>query len=209
MDGGRKIGGDEFETALCLRQLICTTNPIVLNGTDLIGKNPTTISLDYTHCDTLDTGEVSLGSGYETVLTRACKGYEGDRRFDFMLGSILIQMSIDGFGRHSDKDSTDIRKAFNDRDEGTNQIERYLNDVFGPGHSAKIDDTSGKFVVTKGGVPAVPGFRIVYISGSPGNPAHHEWANQLPDVLHVSLEELREALLNPIIQGLAAARWLI
>ncbi|KAF8942044.1 hypothetical protein BGZ47_006926 [Haplosporangium gracile] len=150
------LGGDDFETAL-FHQPMCTTKPIVLNATDLNGRNPTAILLDFAHCDTLQIGKVSLESGRKNFLTR---GYEGYPRFDFMLGPLFIQTSISDFGQHNKKDSADIRKAFNDRDsEGANQIERYLNDVFGPGHSAKIEDN--RFIVTKDGVP-VPGFRIVY-----------------------------------------------
>ncbi|KAI7828593.1 hypothetical protein BC939DRAFT_60994 [Gamsiella multidivaricata] len=188
-----RIPRNEFETALC-HQLICATKPIVLNATDLNGRNPTIISLDFSHCDTLQIDRTSLGSGHENVLTR---GYEGYPRFDFMLGPLFIQASISDFGQHNKKDSADIRKAFNDRDnEGTNQIERYLNDMFGPGHSAKIEDN--RFVITRDGVP-VPGFRIVYIRGSPGKPAHREWVDKLPDLLHITFEELTEKLFKNIV----------
>ncbi|KAI7829763.1 hypothetical protein BC939DRAFT_523399 [Gamsiella multidivaricata] len=147
----------------------------------------------FSHCATLQIGRTSLGSGHENVLTR---GYEGYPRFDFMLGPLFIQASISDFGQHNKKDSADIRKAFNDRDnEGTNQIERYLNDVFGSGHSAKIEDN--RFVVTRDGAP-VPGFRIVYIRGSPGIPAHRELVNKLPDLLHITFEELTEKLFKNI-----------
>ncbi|KAF9096510.1 hypothetical protein BGX27_001108, partial [Mortierella sp. AM989] len=45
------LSGDDFETALC-HQFKCTTKPIVLNATDLNGRNPTTIALDFSRCDT-------------------------------------------------------------------------------------------------------------------------------------------------------------
>ncbi|KAG0357643.1 hypothetical protein BG005_003290 [Podila minutissima] len=96
--------GADFETALC-HQLICTTKPIVFNATDLNGKNPTTISLDFSHCDTLQIGKISLGSGHENVLTH---GYEGYPRFDLMLGPLFTQASISDFGQHNKKDSADI-----------------------------------------------------------------------------------------------------
>ncbi|KAG0277571.1 hypothetical protein BGZ95_005706, partial [Linnemannia exigua] len=67
--------------------------------------------------------------------------------------------------------SADVHKAFNDREGATNQIECYLNDMFGPGHSAKIENDG--FAVNKNGVP-VPRFHIVYIHGSSGKPAHRE-----------------------------------
>jgi hypothetical protein len=73
-----------------------------------------------------------------------------------MFRPLLIQASISDFGKHN-KDSADISKAFDDRDnEGANQIERYLNnDVFCPGHSVQIKDN--RFVVTRDAV-LVPGF---------------------------------------------------
>ncbi|KAF9121197.1 hypothetical protein BG015_005890, partial [Linnemannia schmuckeri] len=92
----------------------------------LNGGNPTTIALDFSHCDTLQIGKISLGSGHKNVLTR---GYEGHPRFDFLLGSLFIQASISDFGRHN-TGLADLIKAFNVRDyNGTNQIKRYLNDL--------------------------------------------------------------------------------
>ncbi|KAF9153411.1 hypothetical protein DFQ26_000589, partial [Actinomortierella ambigua] len=185
------LTGDEFETALC-HQLICTAKPIVLNATDLNGQNPTTIALNFSHCDTLQIGKTSLGPGHDNVLTRGHKQYP---RFDFMLGPMFIQVSISDFGRHN-AGSADLSKAFDVRDaNGTNQIERYLNDLYGPGHSAKIE--SMKFVVTKDGVP-VPGFRVVYIRGSPGKPSHSKLVDTFPDVRHVSFEEVTENLFRNI-----------
>ncbi|KAG0326008.1 hypothetical protein BG000_001554, partial [Podila horticola] len=103
--------------------------------------------------------------------------------------------SISDFESHN-TGSADIRKAFHDRDnDGTNQIERHLNGLFGPGHSARIEDN--RFVVTKDGVP-VPGFRIVYIRGSPGKPAHRDWATEFPDIRHIAFEELKKNLFKNI-----------
>lgn len=147
----------------------------MLTVTDLNGRNPTIVSLDFYHCDTLQRGKDSLGSGQENVLTRG--HYKVHPRFDFMLGPVFIQVSISDFGSHN-TGSADIHKAFDDRDDkGMNQIECYLNDLFGPHHSARIEDN--RFVVTRNGEP-VPGFRMVYICGSHGNPAHHGWANKAP-----------------------------
>ncbi|KAH7057940.1 hypothetical protein BKA57DRAFT_499820 [Linnemannia elongata] len=154
------LSRDDLETALC-HQLICTTKPIVLNATDLNGSSPTTIALNFSHCDTLQIGRTTLGSVHQSVLTRVYKGYP---QFDFVLGPLFIQTSISDFEHHN-TDSADLSKAFNVRDnDGTNQIEHCLNNLFGPGHSARIEDN--RFVVTKDGVP-VPGFRVVYIRGSP------------------------------------------
>ncbi|KAK3805410.1 MAG: hypothetical protein J3R72DRAFT_120864 [Linnemannia gamsii] len=188
------LSGDQFGEALC-HQLICTNKPIVLNATDLNGSNPTTIALDFSHCDTLKIGKTSLGSGHDNVLTR---GYERYPRFDFMLGPLLIQASITDFGRHN-TGSADLSKAFNLRDtNGTNQIERYLNDLYGPGHSAKIHVENNRFVVTRDGVP-VPGFRVVYIRGSPGKPSHRDLVKKFPDVRHVSFEEVMENLFKNVV----------
>ncbi|KAF9581432.1 hypothetical protein BGW38_001546 [Lunasporangiospora selenospora] len=176
------LGGDDFETAIC-HQFISTAKPIVLNATDINGSNPITIALDFSHCDTLQFGKTSLGSGHENVLTR---GYEGYPRFDFIQGPLFIQASIGDFGRHN-TGSAKLSKAFNVRDtDGTNQIERYLNDLYGPDHSAKIH------------VP-VPGFRVVYIRGSPGKPSHRDLVKRFPDVRHASFEEVKENLFKIIV----------
>ncbi|KAF9080350.1 hypothetical protein BGX23_002284 [Mortierella sp. AD031] len=186
------LSGDQFEEALC-HQLICTNKPIELKATDLNDGNSTTIALDFSHCDTLQFGKTSLGSGHENVLTR---GYERYPRFDFMLGPMFIQASISDFGNHN-TGSADLGKAFNVRDDnGTNQIERYLNDLYGPGHSAKIE--KNRFVVTRNDVP-VPGFCVVYIRGSPGKPSHRELVKKFPDVRHISFEEVRENLFKNIV----------
>ncbi|OAQ25894.1 hypothetical protein K457DRAFT_900363 [Linnemannia elongata AG-77] len=186
-----RLSRDDFETALC-HQLICTTKPIVLNATDLNGSSPTTIALDFSHCDTLRIGRTTLGSVHQSVLTRVYKGYP---QFDFVLGPLFIQTSISDFEHHN-TDSADLSKAFNVRDnDGTNHIEHCLNNLFGPGHSARIEDN--RFVVTKDGVP-VPGFRVVYIRGSPGKPSHRDLVKKFPDVRHISFEELTEKLFNDI-----------
>ncbi|KAF9898768.1 hypothetical protein EC991_010432 [Linnemannia zychae] len=185
------LDGDQFETAIC-HQLICISKPIMLNATDLNGRNPTIVSLDFSHCDTIKTGMVSLGSGHDKVLARGYKGYP---RFDFMIGPLFIQVSVSDFGKHN-TGSADLIKAFDDRDnEGTNQIERYLNDVYGPGHSAAIRDN--RFIVTRNGVP-VPGFHIVYIRGSGGSPAHRDLVKKFPDVRHITFEEVRQNLFKNI-----------
>ena len=121
-----------------------------------------------------------MGPVTKIVLTR---GYEGYPRFNYMLGPLFIQASISDFGRHN-TGSADLSKAFNVRDDsGTNQIERYLNELYGPDHYAEIEDN--KFVVTRDGVP-VPGFRVVYIRGSPGKPSHRDLVKKFPDVRHIS-----------------------
>ncbi|KAF9157781.1 hypothetical protein DFQ26_008327 [Actinomortierella ambigua] len=140
---------------------------------DLNDSHPTTIALNFSHCGTLQIGETSLGSGHDNA-------------------------SISDFGRYN-AGSADLSKAFDIRDaNGTNQIERYLNDLYGSGHSAKIDVESNRFVVTKDGVP-VSGFRVVYIRGSPGKPSHRDLVKRFPDVRHVSFEEVTRSLFRNII----------
>ncbi|KAI1295239.1 hypothetical protein EDD11_007888 [Mortierella claussenii] len=178
------VSGDDFEKELW-RRIISTPKPIELHATDLNNKNPTTVSLNFIRHDTINSGSISLGFGNGNVMTR---GYRGHPRFGFMLGPMLIQVSVRDFGAHNEG-SADIKKAFDDRDknDGTNQIERYLNDVYGAGHSARM--INSKFVVTKDGV-LVPGFRIVYIRGSPGKPTHRELVKKFPDVLHIAFDQV-------------------
>ncbi|KAG0047663.1 hypothetical protein BGZ90_007830 [Linnemannia elongata] len=186
------LSGDQFEEAL-FHQLICTNKPVELKATDLNNENSTTITLDFFHCDTLQFGKTSLGSGHENVLT---PGYERYSRFDFMLGPMFIQASISDFGDHN-KGSADLGKAFTVKDDnGRNQIERYLNDLYGPGHSAKIE--KNRFVVTRNGVP-VPGFCVVYIRGSSGVPSHRAWVKKFPDVRHIAYKEVKENLFKNIV----------
>ncbi|KAG0330758.1 hypothetical protein BG004_001989, partial [Podila humilis] len=150
------LSSEHFEMEL-YHHFVIATKPILLYATDLNDNNPTVISLDFSHCETLSTGKSSLGPGHEKVLTLGYKGYP---RFQCMLGPMFFQVSVNDFASHN-KDSADIREAFYDRDSaGMNQIERYLDDMFGPGHSAIIDNSNNKFSVTTNGVP-VPGFRIV------------------------------------------------
>ncbi|KAI8595764.1 hypothetical protein EDD21DRAFT_358744 [Dissophora ornata] len=102
---------------------------------------------------------MSLGPGYDEVLSW---GYDINYpRIDFMLGPMFFQASISSIGDH-DTGSAEIRRAFDSRrkEDRKNQIEQYLDEMFGEGNSAMIDEDS-RFVVTNGGKP-VPGFRIVY-----------------------------------------------
>ncbi|KAF9303893.1 hypothetical protein BGZ74_002859, partial [Mortierella antarctica] len=93
--------------------------------------------------------------------------------------------------------TADVCRAFTERcSAGMNQIERYMNDMYGPGHSAEIQ--GDRFVVTKDGVP-VPGFRILYIRGTPGKPSHSILVKRLPDVAHITFEELKEKLFKNIL----------
>ncbi|KAG0331129.1 hypothetical protein BG000_011180 [Podila horticola] len=178
------LSGDDFEMAL-YHQLICATKPIVLNATDLNGKNPTTVTLDFLHCATLAVGQISLGLAQDRYLTRGYKGYP---RFDFMLGPMFIQASISDFGTQN-KGSANLILAFERKgNKGKNQIEAYLDHLYSTIHSATIQNN--KFVVTRNKAP-LPEFRVVYIRGRPGKPTHRDLVKSFPDVLHVTFEELK------------------
>ncbi|GJJ77452.1 hypothetical protein EMPS_09811 [Entomortierella parvispora] len=190
-----KLGGDDFETAL-FHQLICADQPVLLNATDLNGRNKTTIKLEFDDFDTLKTDQTSLGPGYNKVL---CRGYQGYPRFDYMLGEIFIQVSISDFQVHNTKNA-DILEAFKKGfkgDPSRNQIEYYLDDMYGPTHTAVLD-SRGKFLVRRNGSELTK-FRIVYIRGSPGGPAHNKLVQKFKDVAHISFEELKETLFNNIV----------
>lgn len=187
------LSGDDFETALC-HQLICAPKPIMLSATDLNSKNPTIISLNFLHCDTIRTNAISLGPGHENVLSRGWKNYP---RFDFIFGKTFIQASVSNFRDHN-TGTADLALAFKRDRDGTNQIERYLDNMFGPGHSADIRDVDNRFVVTKNGVP-VPGFCVVFIQGSPGKASHRDLVKRFPDVRHVTFEELKEKLFKNLV----------
>lgn len=71
---------------------------------------------------------------------------------------------------------------------------RYLDEMFGDGHRADIDTKTKKFVVTdKNGEP-VPGFRIIYIRGSPGSPNHSGKVREFLDVLNATFDVVKTQL---------------
>ncbi|KAG0007514.1 hypothetical protein BGZ80_004574, partial [Entomortierella chlamydospora] len=189
--------GNEFEKAMLL-QLISSIKPVTLDATDLNNLHKTTILIDFEHCETIKHPNFSLGFGHERVLSRGWPNYP---RFDFILGPMFIQVSISDFQAHEKTKSKKISKAFEDRDTKSrkNQIECYMDEMFGSGHSANIDPKNKKFIVTKNGV-VVPGFQIVYIRGSPGAPNHSGLVKDYPDVLHVTFEEIKMKLFRNILE---------
>jgi hypothetical protein len=70
-----------------------------------------------------------------------------------------------------------------------NQLEAYLDEVFGGDHKAHIDHEDHSFVITKDGNP-VEDFRIIYLCGKRGRPNHTGLVTSLPEVLHVNLDEI-------------------
>ncbi|ORZ01945.1 hypothetical protein BCR41DRAFT_363352 [Lobosporangium transversale] len=187
-----EMSGDDFELALLVR-LLTLTKPIVLKATNLIGVNPTEIIMDFKDHGTIHQGMTSLGRGYGHVLSHCHSTYP---RFDFILDTMFIQVPISNFQEHEKKQIKQIQNAFDKRGpDGRNQIESYLDEVFGGNHSAIIDD--GHFVVKKDGEP-VTGFKIVYMRGSPGAANHTGLIKDYKDLLHVSFDELKEKLFKNI-----------
>ncbi|KAG0330434.1 hypothetical protein BG004_002103 [Podila humilis] len=69
-----QLGGDHFEQAL-FHQLIRASKPIVLNATDLNGRNRTTVKLDFSDYQTLPKNTEFLRPGHENTLIRGYEGY--------------------------------------------------------------------------------------------------------------------------------------
>ncbi|RHZ57822.1 hypothetical protein Glove_383g8 [Diversispora epigaea] len=189
------LNGDQFEEVL-FNRLVCKSNTTIqLNTTDLNNNNRSVVTLQFDDYAMIKSPALSLGPGSDRVLSH---GFDRYPRFDFMLGPIFIQVSVSDFVTHNSKTSTNIGKAFERMSaqagisqmqiNGRNQIEMYLDEMYGPGHSAIID-SQNRFVVTRNGT-RVPGFRIVYIRGSPGIPNHSRKVREFPDVAHVTFEEI-------------------
>ncbi|CAG8732209.1 142_t:CDS:2, partial [Gigaspora margarita] len=174
------LTGDQFEEAL-FNRLVCNCNKTIQlnNATDLNNNNRNVITLHFNDYDLIKNSQLSLGPGNDKVLGR-------------------------GF---NSKSSTNIRQAFEPMLEqagislaqidGKNQIEMYLDEMYGPGHYAKID-LQNRFVVTRNGI-RVHGFRIVYIRGSPDIPNHSGKVHDFPDVGHVTFEEIKSQLFPNIV----------
>lgn len=198
-----KLSGNEFEEALFTQLASRCNTTIQLNTTDLNNKKKNLITLQFDDYDIIKPTGLSLGPGFDRVLGR---GFDKYLRFDYMLGPIFMQVSVSTFTTHNQA-SADIEKAFKEmapqgnisqaQINGRNQIEMYLDEMYGSGHSAKIDPITKKFIVTRNNNP-MPGFRIVYFQGSPGTPNHSHKVKDFPDVAHVTLEEIKSKLFSNI-----------
>ena len=194
----------QFEEALFNRLVSRSNTTTLLQATDLNNGKTSPVRIEFEDYAIIKKPNLSLGSGCDKVL---CRGFDGYPRFDFMLGPIFIQVSISSFTRHNSESSKNIKKAFKpmlsqagitaNYIRGRNQIEIYLDEIYGPTHSAKIDPTSHKFDVFKSG-NRIPGFRIVYIRGSPGIANHSEKVKQFPDIAHVSFDEIKSQLFQNV-----------
>jgi hypothetical protein len=200
------LKGPQFEEVL-FNRLVCKCNTTIqLNTTDLNNNNGNVLILNFNDYGLIKSPNLSLGRGEENVLGR---GFDRYPQFDFMLGPIFIQISINDFTSHNNKPSTNISKAFEpmsaqagislEQINRRNQIEMYLDEMYGPGHTAKIDPQNKRFVVTRSDGTRVQGFRIVYIRGSPGIPNHPGKVIDFPDVAHVTFEEIKSQLFPNIV----------
>ena len=199
------LDGPQFEEVL-FNRLVCKCNTTIqLNATDLNNNNSNVITLHFNDYGLIKSPQLSLGPGNDKVLGR---GFERYPRFDYMLGPIFIQVSISDFAKHNYPKSKNIKEAFEQMSaqagisqtqiNGRNQIEMYLDEMYGTSHSAKIDPTTKKFIVTKNNNP-VRGFRIVYIHGRPGIPNHPGKVDDFPEVAHVTFEEIKRQLFPNIV----------
>ncbi|KAF0498169.1 hypothetical protein F8M41_020602 [Gigaspora margarita] len=172
------LNGVQFEKAL-FNRLVCKCNrTIQLNATDLNNKNRNVITLHFNDYDLIKNPQLSLGPGNDKVL--------GLGTPDLITCSdlYLYRQAFEPMSAQAGISSARINKR--------NQIEMYLDEMYGPGHSAKMD-SQNRFIVTRNG-NLVPGFRIVYIRGSPGTPNHSGKVRDFPDVAHITFEEIKRQL---------------
>ncbi|KAI7819292.1 hypothetical protein BC939DRAFT_460337 [Gamsiella multidivaricata] len=163
------LDGEQFEDAL-FQQLIRTSGSM-LETTDLVGKNAVDIHLKISGYELLQEPPRNFGKDGLDILIRCYAGYP---RFDFLLGYTFFQ-----------------RKG------GKNQIEEYLDAMFGDVHKADINlncrggnNYTKTFVVSRDG-RACPLFSIVYICGRPGATNHPSKAQEYPRIRHISYEEIK------------------
>ncbi|KAF9429022.1 hypothetical protein BGZ76_001957 [Entomortierella beljakovae] len=81
-----------------------------------------------------------------------------------------------------------------------NQIEVYLDAVYGGNHEVKINPDTNNFEAKRNGV-ALDDFKIVYVCGLPGRPNHPKLVAKYPDLLYVSFDELRYSLFGDFYKG--------
>ncbi|KAF9434783.1 hypothetical protein BGZ76_007422 [Entomortierella beljakovae] len=194
------LTGNEFEIAF-FYALICAQKPVMLKSTDVNGERENVIKLDFDDYAVMSRADIhSLGQTKDTHLSR---GYENYPRFDFMIGPIFIQVSVSEFADHNtgSQDFKAFVRPYRDifsNLHAKNQIECYLDHMYGGDHTANID-TRGRFIVTrkdpsKGDIPVV-GFRIVYICGRDIPLKNHpRLVKELADVAHISFNELKDSL---------------
>ncbi|CAG8474931.1 9704_t:CDS:1 [Paraglomus occultum] len=190
-----QLTSDEFEETLFRQLLKYGAKGIAFKATDLNGTKITDVHIQFKHFYFLEKGELAPGSQHAQSLIHGFVHYP---RFDFMLGRMFIQLSLSRFDKHN-TDSAMIDLAFAPyyANDPRNQIEIYLDTMFGPGHKAEF--TQGHFIVTQNGHP-VPDFRIVYIRGKPGIPRHHGLVKRYSDVAFINYEEIKTKLFGDFLK---------
>ncbi|KAF9432498.1 hypothetical protein BGZ76_010705 [Entomortierella beljakovae] len=150
----------EFEEECLWKLLREKTMSIVVKT--LKGERQQSIVIKFNRIDHLLEDQYSLDPGCQESLVRCVTGYPV---FDFIVKRVFIQISIDTFKIHNTGtnqiDNAFVRPFMNDP-QNRNQIEIYLDSVYGSGHQAIIDQ-SRKFIVTQNGIP-VEDFHIVFVS---------------------------------------------
>jgi hypothetical protein len=186
------MDGKQFEDAL-FQQLMRFPN-VVLETTDIAGKNKFDLHLDIKSFELLK----KQPSKYRNdVLVRCYKGYP---RFDFILGYTFFQVSISDFVTH-DTGYARIELAFDRKDGNKNQIEEYLDSVYGGTHKIDLIKTTNiknskivkTFSASKDG-QSCDDFKIVYICGRPNETIHKNKVKEYPEVRHISYEEIKTKL---------------
>ncbi|GBC08180.1 hypothetical protein RclHR1_07950007 [Rhizophagus clarus] len=188
-----QLTGDNFEEVL-FQQLLNHRN-IIFKATDLNGDRTTDVHIQFKHFIILEKDQLAPEPQHNQSLVRGFARYP---RFDFIVGRTFIQVSVSPFDQHN-RDSTDITKAFEPYcNYLKNQIEIYLDAMFGGRHTAKLEN--GRFDVRKNGDP-VPDFRIVYMRGSSGTPKHARLVKKYKDLAFIDYDEIRDKLFGDFLRS--------
>ena len=186
------LDGAQFEDAL-FQQLIRAAD-VMLKATDLAGLNSMDLHLKISGYELLQDPPIMVCTDGMNLLMRCYAGYP---QFDFILGYKFFQVSISNFVSH-DQGSAKIEKAF-ERNGDKNQIEEYLDAVYGGTHKANIElqhrghKTTKRFVVSRDGQACLQ-FKIIYICGRGDAPNHSSKAKEYPDLRYISYNEIKSKL---------------
>ncbi|RIA79425.1 hypothetical protein C1645_840727 [Glomus cerebriforme] len=179
---------------LATKEALLDLYKFLLETTDIAGKNKFDLHLDIKSFELLK----KQPSKYRNnVLVRCYKGY---LRFDFILGYTFFQVSISDFVTH-DTGYARIELAFDRKDGNKNQIEEYLDSVYGGTHKIDLIKTTNiknskivkTFSASKDG-QSCDDFKIVYICGRPNETIHKNKVKEYPEVRHISYEKIKMKL---------------
>jgi hypothetical protein len=190
-----QLTGNNFEEVL-FQQLVKYPD-VLFKATNLNGDPTTDVYIKFDHFINLEKDQLAPGKEHAKSLIR---GYARYPWFDFMVGCIFIQVSVSPFDKHN-KNTANISKAFDPyyySNDPRNQIEVYLDTVFGSGHKA-IFNNQGHFVVTQNSLPVL-NFCIVYMRGSPGAPRHHQLVKQYRDVAFIDYDKIKGKLFGDLLR---------